>query len=93
MTAKMLHRYLLALGLVLCSPAALAQLSPPASVPAPAAAPMSPNAEVNLNFPGVDVHEAAKAILGDILGLNYAVDPSVTGSVTVVTAHPVWRIH
>jgi general secretion pathway protein D len=46
-------------------------------------------ADVNLNFPGVDVHEAAKAILGDILGLNYAVDPSVSGAVTVVTANPV----
>jgi general secretion pathway protein D len=45
--------------------------------------------DVTLNFPGVDVHEAAKAILGDILGLNYAVDPSVSGAVTVVTAHPV----
>jgi general secretion pathway protein D len=49
----------------------------------------SQTADVNLNFPGVDVHEAAKAILGDILGLNYAVDPSVSGAITVVTAHPV----
>ncbi len=49
----------------------------------------SEQADVNLNFPGVDVHEAAKAILGDILGLNYAVDPSVSGAVTVVTANPV----
>lgn len=47
--------------------------------------------DVTLNFPGVDVHEAAKAILGDILGLNYAVDPSVSGAVTVVTAQPVKR--
>src|SRR5215469_3085154 len=46
-------------------------------------------ADVTLNFPGVDVHEAAKAILGDILGLNYAVDPSVSGAITVVTAQPV----
>jgi general secretion pathway protein D len=46
-------------------------------------------ADINLNFPGVDVHEAAKAILGDILGLNYSVDPSVSGAVTVVTANPV----
>lgn len=45
--------------------------------------------DVTLNFPGVDVHEAAKAILGDILGLNYAVDPAVSGAVTVVTAQPV----
>ena len=72
MTAKTLHRYLLALGLLFCGSAALAQVNPPAPVSAPAAAPapMSPNAEVNLNFPGVDVHEAAKAILGDILGLT-----------------------
>ncbi len=46
---------------------------------------------MTLNFPNVDVHEAAKAILGDILGLNYAVDPAVTGTVTVVTAHPVTK--
>jgi general secretion pathway protein D len=45
--------------------------------------------DVTLNFPGVDVHEAAKAILGDILGYNYAVDPSVSGAITVVTANPV----
>ncbi len=46
---------------------------------------------VTLNFPNADVHEVAKAILGDILGLNYAVDPSATGSVTVQTAEPVAR--
>ncbi|HEY5237228.1 MAG TPA: hypothetical protein VIJ62_02515, partial [Rhizomicrobium sp.] len=45
--------------------------------------------DVTLNFPAVDVHEAAKAILGDILGVNYAVDPAVSGTITVVTAHPV----
>jgi general secretion pathway protein D len=87
MTAKILQRYLVVLGLLVCGPSALAQDNPTAPVAPPA--PMSPNAQVNLNFPGVDVHEAAKAILGDILGLNYAVDPSVTGTVTVVTAHPV----
>ncbi len=54
---------------------------------APAAGP----SDVTLNFPNADVHEVAKAILGDILGLNYAVDPSATGSVTVQTAEPVAR--
>ena len=87
MTVKIMHRYLLVLLLLLCGSAALAQDNPPA--PAAAPTPMSASAQVNSNFPGVDVHEAAKAILGDILGLNYAVDPSVTGTVTVVTAHPV----
>ncbi|MBV8799963.1 MAG: type II secretion system secretin GspD [Alphaproteobacteria bacterium] len=37
------------------------------------------------------MHEAAKAILGDILGVNYAVDPLVQGTVTVETAQPVAR--
>jgi general secretion pathway protein D len=53
-----------------------------------AAAASGPN-DVTLNFPNADVHEVAKAILGDILGLNYAVDPSATGNVTVDTAEPV----
>ncbi len=52
-------------------------------------APAAQKGDVTLNFPAVDVHEAAKAILGDILGVNYAVDPAVTGTITVVTAHPV----
>ncbi|HEX3651790.1 MAG TPA: type II secretion system secretin GspD [Rhizomicrobium sp.] len=47
--------------------------------------------DVSLNFPNADVHEVAKAILGDILGVNYAVDPLVTGTVTVETARPVAR--
>lgn len=47
--------------------------------------------DVTLNFPNADVHEVAKAILGDILGLNYAVDPAVTGTVTLETAQPVAR--
>jgi general secretion pathway protein D len=57
----------------------------------PAPASRQPN-DVTLNFPNADVHEVAKAILGDILGLNYAVDPSATGNVTVQTAEPVSRI-
>jgi general secretion pathway protein D len=48
--------------------------------------------DVTLNFPNADVHEVAKAILGDILGLNYAVDPSATGQVTVQTAEPVAKV-
>ncbi|HVZ91407.1 MAG TPA: type II secretion system secretin GspD [Rhizomicrobium sp.] len=53
--------------------------------------PPSQPSDVTLNFPNADVHEVAKAILGDILGLNYAVDPSATGTVTVQTAEPVAR--
>ena len=57
---------------------------------APVADARHPN-DVTLNFPNADVHEVAKAILGDILGLNYAVDPQVTGTVTLETAQPVAR--
>jgi general secretion pathway protein D len=57
--------------------------------PGPHVAAKGGAADIDLNFPGVDVHEAAKAILGDILGLNYSVDPSVSGAITVVTANPV----
>ncbi|HEY4078744.1 MAG TPA: type II secretion system secretin GspD [Rhizomicrobium sp.] len=47
--------------------------------------------DVTLNFAAVSVQEAAKAILGDLLGLNYTVDPSVQGNVTVQTTGPVHR--
>src|SRR5262245_37879241 len=47
--------------------------------------------DVTLNYPNVDVHEAAKSILGDLLGLNYFVDPTISGTVSVVTAEPVTR--
>src|ERR1700733_13363212 len=89
MTMSFLKRLALVATLLIAGSAASAQQNASPSVP-PADAPHdSSAANVNLNFPGVDVHEAAKALLGDILNLNYAVDPSVTGTITVVTAHPV----
>ncbi|HUJ48469.1 MAG TPA: type II secretion system secretin GspD [Rhizomicrobium sp.] len=60
------------------------------TAPQPGSAALSPTTnDVTLNFPNADVHEVAKAILGDILGLNYAVDPTVQGNVTLETAQPV----
>lgn len=47
--------------------------------------------DITLNFPNADVRVAAKAILGDMLRLEFSVDPSVTGTVSVVTAAPVAR--
>ena len=44
---------------------------------------------VSLNFVNVDVRDAAKAILGDVLGLNHSVDPAVNATVTVETAQPI----
>src|ERR1700744_435726 len=62
------------------------------NLPHPAAHASGQASDVTLNFPNADVHEVAKSILGDILGLNYAVDPSATGTVTVQTAEPVARV-
>ena len=46
---------------------------------------------VTLNFPGVGVREFAKSVFGDILGVPYAVAPSTSGTVTLVTARPIAR--
>jgi general secretion pathway protein D len=45
--------------------------------------------DVMLSFPQVDVQAVAKAVLGDILGLKYSVDPSVHAVVTLETAEPI----
>jgi len=46
---------------------------------------------VTLNFVAVDVHDFARAVLGDVLGLEYVVDAVVQGTVTVETPRPVPR--
>lgn len=58
----------------------------------PRSAQLAPRSgDIALNFPNADVRVAAKAILGDMLRLEYSVDPSVTSTVSVVTAAPVAR--
>jgi general secretion pathway protein D len=47
--------------------------------------------DISLNFPNADVRVAAKAILGDMLHLDYSVDPSVNGTVSAITSSPVAR--
>lgn len=49
------------------------------------------NGEITLSFISVNVQDVAKAILGDMLGLNYQVDPSAQGVVSVETTAPVRR--
>ncbi len=62
--------------------------APPA--PATRTAPAAPG-DVSLNYPSVDVQAVAKAILGDILGLKYTIDPQVHAVVTVQTTTPIRR--
>jgi general secretion pathway protein D len=46
---------------------------------------------VTINFPNADVASVAKAVLGDILGLQYSVSPDLHTPVTVVTQRPIAR--
>lgn len=46
---------------------------------------------VTLDFTGVDVRDVLKSVLGDLLRLNYAVDPAVQGNVTLQTGTPIPR--
>jgi general secretion pathway protein D len=46
---------------------------------------------VEMNFEGVDIRTVAKTLLGDILKLNFVVDPSVQGNVTLATVGPIPR--
>jgi general secretion pathway protein D len=46
---------------------------------------------VEMNFEGADVQTVAKALLGDILQLNFVVDPRVQGNVTLASSGPIPR--
>lgn len=52
-----------------------------------------PNAigDVTLNFEDADIREVIGVVLRDILGLNYLIDPDVSGTVTLRTARPLTR--
>src|SRR5439155_2927344 len=46
---------------------------------------------VEMNFDGAAVQTVAKTLLGDLLHLNYVVDPRVQGNVTLASASPMPR--
>lgn len=45
--------------------------------------------EITLNFQDTDIREFIHALLGDLLNLNYLIDPQVAGIVTIHTTSPV----
>lgn len=47
------------------------------------------NGNVVLNLANVPLQQAAKTVLGDLLGVNYVVDPRIDGVVSVQTSNPV----
>ncbi len=46
---------------------------------------------VTLNLVGLPIAQAAKIVIGDIMGADFVVDPKLDGKVTVHTANPVSR--
>ena len=48
-------------------------------------------ANITLNLVGAPIPQAAKAVLGDTLHLNYSVDARIQGNVTLQTSKPVSR--
>ena len=51
----------------------------------------APRDGVEINFDGADIQTVAKFLLGDILQLNFVVDPRVQGNVTLASAGPIPR--
>jgi general secretion pathway protein D len=49
------------------------------------------NDGVEMNFENADVQSVAKTLLGDVLQLNFVVDPRVQGTVTLASVGPVAR--
>jgi general secretion pathway protein D len=45
--------------------------------------------DITLNLVAVPIAQAAKSVLGDILGLEYSVDSRVVGAVTLQTSNPI----
>jgi len=63
-----------------------AQLPGASNVPA-----ISDGGEITLNFVDADIKEVIKGILGDLLQLNYTIDPNVNGRITIKTNQPLSR--
>ena len=53
--------------------------------------PDNADATVVLNLSSVPLHQAAKTVLGDMVGVNYLVDPRVDGVITLQTTQPVTK--
>src|ERR1700757_3789058 len=48
-----------------------------------------PSGDITLNFVNADVREVLPRVLGDILHLNYTIDPKVQANVTIQTSRPI----
>lgn len=56
--------------------------------PSTGGAVQTPAGDITLNFVNADVREVLPRVLGDVLHLNYTIDPKVQATVTVQTSRP-----
>ncbi|MCB1773545.1 MAG: type II secretion system secretin GspD [Gammaproteobacteria bacterium] len=62
------------------------------AAPAPVAdARVQANGDIKLNFQNANLLEVVKVVMGDMLGLNYTVDPAVQGAVSMQTTRALGR--
>jgi general secretion pathway protein D len=62
-----------------------------ASQPVQRSASVNTVGDFSMNFVNADVRDVAKAVLGDLLKVNYLIDPGVQGPITLQTSQPVSR--
>ncbi|HEX4742631.1 MAG TPA: type II secretion system secretin GspD [Caulobacteraceae bacterium] len=65
--------------------------APPKAIPTPPGIVKVRRGDVSLDFPNAEAAVAAKAILGDLLGLQFTVPPGLHTTVSVVTQRPIAR--
>lgn len=64
----------------------------PQAVVGPTAGPTAQTpGDITLNFEDADIRQVAQAVLRDVLGVNYVIDPDVRGTATIRTARPLTR--
>jgi general secretion pathway protein D len=47
--------------------------------------------DITLNFANAAIGEVVRAVLGDLLGLNYTISPKIEGNITIRTSRPLTR--
>jgi general secretion pathway protein D len=72
-------------------PPAQISVSPPATMRVAENRPTETGGDVTLDFADTDIREVAAQILGNILKLNYTIDPAVHGTATMRTVQPIPR--
>jgi general secretion pathway protein D len=63
----------------------------PGEVTVSKGSPASPGGDISLDFADTDIREVVAQILGNMLKVNYTIDPGVHGSVTLRTVAPLSR--